>query len=105
MLAGWSTGYTIASVFAVVLIISLVVASGRGDIEIHRRRPKDGSRVSWREAAAARREEKQQEREEKREEKRQEHERRAEEKRREREEKDMVTLLKKEEGKHDLPQN
>lgn len=94
MLAGWSTGYTIASVFAVVLIISLVVASGRGDIEIHRRRPKDGSRVSWREAAAARREEKQQEREEKR-----------EEKRREREEKDMVTLLKKEEGKHDLPQN
>ncbi|MBR6366498.1 MAG: hypothetical protein IKS10_10455 [Lachnospiraceae bacterium] len=89
MLAGWNTGYTIATVFMVVLIISLLVASGRGDIEIHRRRPKDGRRVTWREAAAAWREEKQQEREERREEKRQEHERRAEEKRREHEEKTL----------------
>ena len=87
MLAGWSTGYTIATIFMVVLIISLVVASGRGDTEIHRRRPKDGRRVTWREAAAARREEKQQEREEKR------------------REKDAVLALKKVEGKQDLPQN
>lgn len=88
MLAGWSTGYTIATVFMVVLIISLLVASDRGDIEIRRRRPKDGRRSTWREAVAARREERQLEREERREEKRQEHERKAEEKRREREEKE-----------------
>ncbi|MBO7515322.1 MAG: hypothetical protein J6T47_06860 [Lachnospiraceae bacterium] len=95
MLAGWNTGYTIASVFTVVLIISLLVASGRGDIEVHRRRPKEGRRVSWREAAAAWREEKQQERE-----------RKAEEKRKELEEKkENVTEQKKEEGKQDLPQN
>ena len=104
MLAGWNTGYTIASVFAVVLILSLLVASGRGDIELHRRRPKDGRRVSWREAAAAWREEKQQEREEKREERRQEQERKAEEKRKEREEKKEAEQ-KKEEGKQDLPQD
>ena len=98
MLAGWSTGYTIATIFMAVLIISLLVASGRGDIEIHRRRPKDGRRVTWREAAAAWREEKQQEREERREEKRQEHERKAEEKRREREEKKEIETERKKEG-------